>query len=89
MQSPIAASSVHTPISPCLGISFSLIIFSWISLNPFLINCNPFLLKGINYVEAPRASPIAIPKIEAIPDSESCQKNLLLGIQFNYVTCFV
>jgi hypothetical protein len=37
------------------------------SLKPFLIIPNPYFLKYSNSVEAPKASPIAIPITAAIP----------------------
>ena len=59
MHRPIDASSVHTPIKPCLPYL--------ISSNPCLMMPRPFLVKCWNSVDAPRASQIAMPRTAAIP----------------------
>ena len=61
------ASSVHTPILPWRGCINPFLIAAIISPNPVLMIPSPSLLKGMNSVDAPKASPIAIPKIAATP----------------------
>lgn len=61
MQSPIEASSVQTDTLPWR------LYFCFKSLNPFKTIPYPYLIKFLNYVQEPNASPIPIPRTAPIP----------------------
>lgn len=76
MHSPIEASSVHTPIIPCLPY--------FISSKPFLMMPNPYFVKCSNSVEAPSASQMAIPSTAAIPRDSRTDKPKVDGMKLFY-----